>query len=510
MAAISIVLLAAVVNAGLSSRQAATARAEFANSIQVFKTLSAQQELLGAVHSRSYRAVALVASLDDAQVKAVRAKLAQQMGGIKQQLQGLLEAESADDTLRKTVADASALIDNYVKQADQAIDMASVDPNVGVAAMQNADNSYESLAKLLANVVAQIEQDAEEMAQAAAVRERTLQWSTGAAALLAALLAAAAIIIVKNRCVSDLQKAQRLTQAVAEGDLTQPINSDQDDEVGDLLRSLADMQARLRVLVGELRQSADRIQVSSTEFATGNHDLSTRTEVAASNLQQTASSMDQVNGNVRQTADAAVQANQLASTASAVAQRGSEVVVQVVETMNGINHASSKIADIIGVIDTIAFQTNILALNAAVEAARAGEQGRGFAVVAAEVRGLAQRSAQAAREIKSLIGASVEQVESGTRLVSDAGRTMEEIVASVRQVSDMIVRITAATAEQSEGIGKISDAVTQLDHMTQQNAALVEQSAAAAESLQDQAERLAGVVGSFRTLDGQDLPARPA
>jgi methyl-accepting chemotaxis protein len=255
---------------------------------------------------------------------------------------------------------------------------------------------------------------------------------------------------------------------------------------------------RIGTAMAQVQGSASNIQVASSEIATGNQDLSTRTEQTASNLQQTASSMEQLTGTVKQSADSARQANRLAATAGEVAARGGSVVAQVVSTMVDINTSSKKIADIIGVIDGIAFQTNILALNAAVEAARAGEQGRGFAVVASEVRSLAQRSAEAAKEIKTLIGASVERVESGSKLVADAGTTMSEIVASVQRVSDIIGEITAAAAEQSDGIGQINVAVTQLDQMTQQNSALVEQSAAAAESLKDQAATLASVVGAFR------------
>jgi methyl-accepting chemotaxis protein-2 (aspartate sensor receptor) len=258
------------------------------------------------------------------------------------------------------------------------------------------------------------------------------------------------------------------------------------------------MQDRLRALVGDIRHSADSIQTASTEVAVGNQDLSQRTEQTASSLQQAASSMTQLTSTVNQSAEAASQANQMAGSASAVALRGGEVVSQVVSTMNDINQSSRKIADIIGVIDGIAFQTNILALNAAVEAARAGEQGRGFAVVAGEVRSLAQRSAEAAKEIKGLIGSSVDRVEAGSRLVGDAGSTMNEIVASVQRVSGIIGEITAAAAEQSAGIGQVSSSVGQLDQMTQQNAALVEQSAAAAESLKGQAARLAQLVSVFR------------
>jgi methyl-accepting chemotaxis protein len=258
------------------------------------------------------------------------------------------------------------------------------------------------------------------------------------------------------------------------------------------------MQDRLRGLVGDILQTADSIQTASTEVASGNMDLSHRTEETASNLQYAASSMEYLTGVIRQSTDHAKHANELAGSAAEVAARGGVVVSQVVATMEDINNSSKKIADIISVIDGIAFQTNILALNAAVEAARAGEQGRGFAVVAGEVRSLAGRSAEAAKEIKTLIGASVEKVEGGSRLVADAGKTMKEIVGSVQRVSDIIGEITAASRDQSEGITQINHSVTQLDSMTQQNAALVEQSAAAAESLKDQSIALTRMVGTFK------------
>jgi methyl-accepting chemotaxis protein len=287
-------------------------------------------------------------------------------------------------------------------------------------------------------------------------------------------------------------------QRMADGDLTTDIAASGSTDSAAALRSLQALQVSLRQTLGSIRGGADGVSVAAQEIATGNADLSNRTEQTASNLQQAASSMAQLTGTVNQTADSARTANQLASSASEVAARGGNVVAQVVSTMDEINTSSKKIADIIGTIDGIAFQTNILALNAAVEAARAGEQGRGFAVVASEVRSLAQRSAEAAREIKSLIGASVEKVESGSRLVQDAGNTMGEIVASVQRVTDIIGEISAAAAEQSQGIGQVNSAVTQLDQMTQQNAALVEESAAAAESLKEQSRQLAGVVSAFR------------
>jgi len=315
---------------------------------------------------------------------------------------------------------------------------------------------------------------------------------------LAVILIVPLTLLNAGSIVEPIRAAKRAAQIIAEGDLSQTIDAQGHDEAAELLRALAQMQDSLRSLVSQVRSTSDSIGTASAEIATGNQDLSSRTEQTASNLQQTASSMEQLTGTVKQSADSARQANQLASSAAEVAARGGVVVSQVVATMEDINASSKKIADIIGVIDGIAFQTNILALNAAVEAARAGEQGRGFAVVASEVRSLAQRSAEAAKEIKGLIGASVEKVEGGSRLVADAGQTMKEIVESVGRVTKIIAEISAAAAQQRDGIGEVGGAVTQLDQMTQQNAALVEESAAAAESLKDQANKLASAVGGFK------------
>jgi methyl-accepting chemotaxis protein len=335
-------------------------------------------------------------------------------------------------------------------------------------------------------------------------------WVLGGAFVLALVLVVPLTLINMASICRPLTEAQALANAIAAGDLSQRIEVRGHDEPAALLHALAAMQQRLRTLVGQVRGSADSIQTASSEVAHGNADLSQRTEESASSLQQTASSMEQLTGTVKQTADSARTANQLASSATQVAQRGGQVVSQVVGTMGEISASSRKIADIIGTIDGIAFQTNILALNAAVEAARAGEQGRGFAVVAGEVRSLAQRSAEAAKEIKQLIGASVERVESGTKLVADAGTTMAEIVASVQRVTDIIGEISAATSEQSQGIGQVNTTVTELDRMTQQNAALVEQSAAAAESLKEQATTLVQMVGAFRLDEALAAPTATA
>jgi methyl-accepting chemotaxis protein len=295
-----------------------------------------------------------------------------------------------------------------------------------------------------------------------------------------------------------MQQARELALAIAQGDLTRPVQADGQDEAAELLRALESMQTALSGLVGEVRHVSENIQGASSEVASGNQDLSSRTEQTANSLQHTAGAMHQLTQSVQQGAESARDASALALSASGVAERGGVMVAEVVHTMDEINQASKRIADIIGTIDGIAFQTNILALNAAVEAARAGEQGRGFAVVASEVRSLAQRSAAAAREIKGLIGASVDKVDAGTRLVKDAGQTMDEIVASVQRVQATIETISQAANEQSEGIGQINGSVTDLDGMTQQNAALVEQSAAAAEQLSSQARTLTSAVARFR------------
>ena len=328
---------------------------------------------------------------------------------------------------------------------------------------------------------------------ATAERMRTVWLVAAVMGTLVALMGVATHFLARS-VLQPLEAVTAQARHIGDGDLSRSINTDRSDEIGSLQRALCAMQDSLNRMVGAVRQSADSIQTASAEIASGNLDLSQRTEQAASNLQQTANSMSGLTTTVRQSADAASTANQLANSAAQVAQRGGAVVGQVVTTMDEINASSKKIADIIGVIDSIAFQTNILALNAAVEAARAGEQGRGFAVVASEVRSLAQRSAGAAREIKSLIDTSVDKVEAGSRLVQDAGTTMNEIVASVQRVTDIIAEISASTIEQSQGIGTVNDAVAQLDQMTQQNAALVEQSAAAAESLKDQAISLTEMV----------------
>ena len=319
--------------------------------------------------------------------------------------------------------------------------------------------------------------------------------------LLAVLISIAVTVLVSRSISRELgaepSEVRAVVQAIQQGDLTVPVQVKAGDSAS-VMVAVRDMQQRFHELVSAVRDNVDQLRATSNEISTGNQNLGQRTEQAASSLEQTAASMEELTATVRQSADSARQANQLATTAAGTATKGGEVMQQVVSTMQDIHQSSQKIADIIGVIDGIAFQTNILALNAAVEAARAGEQGRGFAVVATEVRSLAQRSAEAAKEIKSLIQTSVEKVGSGAELVSNAGETMNEIVRGVQRVNDIIGEISSAAAEQSDGISQVNVAVSQLDHMTQQNGALVGESTAAADHLRNQAQRLADLVAVFQ------------
>jgi methyl-accepting chemotaxis protein-1 (serine sensor receptor) len=344
-----------------------------------------------------------------------------------------------------------------------------------------------------------------EQSQERYVSSRIIAISAIALGLLVGAAMAASLISGITRALAE---ALKLARSVADGDLTQRVEIRSNDELGQLLHALRAMNDKLAGIVTQVRHGTDSIATASAQIAAGNMDLSSRTEQQASSLEETASSMEELTSTVRQNADNARQANQMAAAASSVAVKGGEVVTQVVSTMESIRASSGKIVDIIAVIDGIAFQTNILALNAAVEAARAGEQGRGFAVVASEVRNLAQRSGAAAKEIKGLIDTSVEKVDAGSLLVGQAGSTMQEIVASVAKVTDVMAEIMAASQEQSTGIEQVNQAVGQMDQVTQQNAALVEEAAAAAQSMQEQANKLAKEVSVFR-LDGLQGRAVP-
>ncbi|CAN5820441.1 methyl-accepting chemotaxis protein [soil metagenome] len=463
--------------------------------------VAAVQSQLSESQIHLYRTVTIASSLDDKAIKAARGALAAKMKSLETDTE-MAAASSADDGIKSTLKTFIGQLRKYGSAADSAIDLATVDANTGVAALQTSDADYLAMSKSLDEVLAQVSHRATEVTAQLQRSALLASWLLAALGAVSALAAIAFSWATQRRIVGNIDIAVKASAAVAGGQLDVRPHSDDSDEIGDLLRALGAMVGQLNNSLQTVRDATESIGTASAEIATGGQDLSMRTEQTASNLQQAASSMEQLTGTVKQSADSARRANQLASSAAEVAARGGAVVAQVVATMDDINASSKKISDIIGVIDGIAFQTNILALNAAVEAARAGEQGRGFAVVASEVRSLAQRSSEAAKEIKTLIGASVEKVEGGSRLVADAGQTMTEIVGSVQRVSDIIGEITAAAAEQSDGIGQINGSVTQLDQMTQQNAALVEESAAAAESLKEQSNRLSVVVRAFRLAEG--------
>jgi methyl-accepting chemotaxis protein len=358
--------------------------------------------------------------------------------------------------------------------------------------------AYQKMSDLLDKAIAlNAKGGADAWVEAQATHRQTIVIILSGVVFLLAVCVVMAVRITRS-ITQPLREAVELTKAVAEGDLTRQARADGRDEIGDLMRAMNDMTHNLSRLVGDVRQGTDAIAIASTEIAQGNADLSARTEQQAANLQQTAASMHQMSDTVRSNSDNARQANQLVAQATMVAAQGGEDVNEVVSTMAAIHESSRRIADIISVIDGIAFQTNILALNAAVEAARAGEQGRGFAVVASEVRSLAQRSANAAKEIKTLITDSVDKVEVGNTQVNNAGKTIQELVLQVRKVNDLIAEITSSSEEQSTGVTQINQAVAQLDQTTQQNAALVEQTSAAAESLRNQAHSLTQAVSVFR------------
>jgi methyl-accepting chemotaxis protein len=427
---------------------------------------------------------------------------------IEETRKSLADLAQGDDAERSGLArEAAASIDAYVKGSQSVItnilggnyDSSRVADRLLTKAKADVTVAEERIDKLGALAQARIIQTRAEFSLT--MKRVLLAFCATLAAVL--LLVVPLTLLNSSSITRPIAEAARVADGIASGDLTQTVQTDGADETAALLAALGRMQQSLREMVGQVRDSSLSIQSVSAEVASGNADLSHRTEQTAASLQNTASSIEELTGTVSQSAESARMASELASSAAVVAHRGGQAVAQVVSTMDEINTSSRRISDIVGTIDGIAFQTNILALNAAVEAARAGEQGRGFAVVASEVRSLAQRSAAAAREIKTLIGASVDRVEAGSRQVAEAGHTMTEIVGSVQRVSDIISEISLAAAEQSNGIGQVNGAVADLDRMTQQNAALVEQSTAAAESLKDQATRLSSLVDTFRLQGAQ-------
>ncbi len=465
-----------------------------------YRTLSNAQEQVAQIHTSVYRNLGLIGSMDPAQLKHLRVDMAQQLAGFQRVVQAASSISERDAESLKAVTDLVKLAEQYAGQIDQAIGRSSAETGAGagLAVMRDADVTFAALAQATRALIQHVDELSEASVVDAQRRSKTI-------VVILALLGMVSVAIavwfswrMQRNMVRALQDASAVAREVAQGNLTLQVDSERDDELGDLLRSLGKMSAQLSQTMHQVSQSAESLQITSAEISAGNQDLSQRTEQAASNLQAAASAMEQLTCTVSQTAEAAIRANRLASSSAEIAAQGGSVVSMVVDTMEGINTSSRRIADIIAVIDGIAFQTNILALNAAVEAARAGEQGRGFAVVATEVRSLAGRSAHAAREIKSLIGASVERVQTGSSQASHAGNTMADIVGSAKQVAQIIGEITTATAEQSIGIHHVNASVVQLDQMTQQNAAMVEQYAVASAGQREHADRLVELVSTFR------------
>ncbi|RLJ39457.1 methyl-accepting chemotaxis protein [Acidovorax sp. 106] len=459
-------------------RRAATMLQDFKVQVQEWKNVllrgkdAAQRDRYWAAFQKQEKAVAQAAS----------------------QLQSDLPSGPALDKVR-AFSQAHERMGAAYRKGYEAFQAADNDAQAGDKAVQGMDREPSQLLDQAGDLIAQASADVAKSAGQRANQANTIS-------LLVMLVVCAASVVgalaFSRSVVRPIGQAVQVSQAVAKGDLTAANPSRGKDEIAQLLNALHDMQGSLAQVVQRVRTNAHSVAGASTEIAMGNNDLSMRTEQQASALEETSASMEELNSTVQANADNARQASQLAVNASSVAVQGGNVVAEVVSTMRGINDSSKKIADIIGVIDGIAFQTNILALNAAVEAARAGEQGRGFAVVASEVRNLAQRSAQAAKEIKGLIHTSVERVEQGSALVDQAGTTMTEVVASIRRVTDIVAEISAASSEQSQGVSQVGEAITQMDQVTQQNAALVEESAAAADSLRLQAQQLVEAVAVFR------------
>jgi methyl-accepting chemotaxis protein len=474
---------------------------ELATYTQALKVKAA----LGELQAFVYREVTVAGSLSNDDIKQARTTIAAQVEAQRTALESLRPAVAKDAQSSEALASTLTDLQKYAHVADQAVDLATVDPNTGIATMRSADEIFHRNAGNLDKVVNAGNADLlAAFASISSTRGRMAAIDV-VAMVVATVLALFLTLLTMRRITADIKQCSQVADSVARGELSKSAVRSHTDEMGELLQNLERMKASLRVVVGQVRTGVESMTSATREIAQGNDDLSRRTEQQAVNLDATAESMSKMAGAIERSAGNARQAETLVNAASAVAARGGSVVGEVVQQMSEIQDSSRKIAEIIGVIDGIAFQTNILALNAAVEAARAGDQGRGFAVVAGEVRSLAQRSATAAREIKGLISHSVDKVASGSRLVNNAGETMTEIVSQVQRVTELIAEITAATLVQSTDAGAVNQSVAQLDSMTQQNAALAEQSAAAAQSLSQHAEQLSAAVSVFKMQAGEEV-----
>ncbi|ACM34402.1 methyl-accepting chemotaxis protein [[Acidovorax] ebreus] len=509
----SLVLLTAVGALGYVAldRSRSTLQELFARQVQTLTDMAELRTGLG--HLRRAEKDIIINFNNAVEVQALREGWSRQLDALRKSMAQVREVQAGNaeftGALDKALAEVGQYEGGLVPIFDQ-IERALLDGAGAGAYAERFKAHMDTTDALLASLATQARGHMEEARAALDQRTATMSTLIAAAVLLGLAVLVPLTLFSVRSITQSLEQARALAERIAAGDLSHAVQSRQRDEIGSLVAAMGRMQDALRTLVGQVQQAAGSIATASDEIALGNQDLSQRTEQTAASLQQTASSMELLTGTVQHSAESSRQASGLAANAAEVAVRGGAVVAQVVQTMGEISDSSRRIGDITGVIDSIAFQTNILALNAAVEAARAGEQGRGFAVVASEVRSLAQRSADAAKEIKALIGASVERVEGGSRLVAQAGETMTEIVASVRRVSDIVAEITSAAAEQAGSIGQVGQSVSHLDQMTQQNAALVEESAAASQSLRDQAGRLTEAVSRFKLQGSAPQPGAVA
>ena len=498
--------------AGLAAYLLVRAEADLERVMAMERRAALAREWAGATTLNASRVLAIGrAENRDEMADYFKPSIAQTTQRINE-LQKTLESMVDDEQGKTQLAEVAVRRKKYIEARNRWQEMLKSGDKGGAEAFLSSDLMPSIQAYVAAQeVMGRVEMEKRDGVLTEASAAAQVWWSL----FIIAALTAGAIVVgsgtawgIARSIGRPVRQAVEIAKSISQGNLTQNIVTGRLDEFGELLFALKNMQSALVTVVGEIRQASESIGGASSEIASGNLDLSSRTEQAASSLEETASSMEQLTATVRQSAQAAREASELAANATAVALRGGEVVERVVHTMHDIEASSQRIGDIIGVIDGIAFQTNILALNAAVEAARAGEQGRGFAVVAGEVRSLAQRSAEAAKEIKALIETSASKVEGGTTLVREAGTTMQEIVDGVQRVNAIVGNISLAASEQSEGLAQVNVAVNQLDQMTQQNAALVEQSAAAAESLKHQASHLTQVVGGFRLTDMREPQLR--
>jgi methyl-accepting chemotaxis protein len=493
-------LLAAALVGGTGLRNATQLASAFDNAINMGLALQKSQEadmMHDAIRGDVLQALLSAQTKDESGLAAAQKDLLEHSETFNQAIKSM-QAVALTDEAKTVVAKVGPALKAYVESAVQVQKSAATDAAAAQAAMPEFQKAFKVLEGAMEEQSSAIEKDVEAYSIEATHRATSAKIQVGVGLGIAAVLLVFASLWLSRQISRPMDHAVMVADKLAAGDLTSDVLPAGNDEIMHLLTSLARMQASFGGIVRNVKSNAESVATSSAEIASGNHDLSIRTEQQASALEKTASSMNELDATVKQNAESAHQANQLAMNASIIATEGGSIVGRVVETMKGINESGRKISDIIGVIDGIAFQTNILALNAAVEAARAGEQGRGFAVVASEVRSLAGRSADAAKEIKSLINASVERVEQGTVLVDQAGSTMTEVVASIKRVTDIMGEISSASKEQAIGVAQVGEAVAEMDQTTQQNSALVEQMAAAASSLKSQAGDLVASVAVFK------------